>query len=168
MIGKIFVKVLANSYANWAEEAGIFSEEQSAYRKGRSAVDNIFVLMATVQKYITQRKGRFYCVFIDFSWAFDTVQHKLLWYILTKKGVHGKILNVLKSMYAKLESCVLTPQGLTEYFECTVGTRQGCMISPLIFITFMAQLDELLKNSNCNGIYVDEFFSECNIFVFCR
>ena len=48
-------------------------------------------------------------------------------------------------MYAQLESCVLTPQGLTEYFKCTVGTRQGCMISPLIFITVMAQLDELLR-----------------------
>ena len=98
--------------------------------------------MTTVQKYITKRKGRFYCLFIDFSCAVDTVQHKLLWYILTKKGVHGKILNVLKSMYAKLESCVLTPQGLTEYFKGTKGTRQGYMISPLIFITFMAQLDE--------------------------
>ena len=105
----------------------------------------MFVLLATVQKDITKRKGRFYCLFIDFSSAFDTVQHKLLWYMLTKKGVHGKIFNVLKSMYAQLESCVLTPQGLTEYFKCTVGTRQGYMISLLIFITVMAQLDELLK-----------------------
>ena len=55
------------------------------------AVDNIFFSMATVQKYITKRKGRFYCLFIDFSSAFDTVQHKLVWYILTKIGVHGKI-----------------------------------------------------------------------------
>jgi hypothetical protein len=36
-------------------------------------MDNCFTLQAMVQKYISRPKGRLYCIFIDFSKAFDSV-----------------------------------------------------------------------------------------------
>ena len=77
-----------------------------------------------------------YCLFIDFKAAFDSVHHELLWHVLKKQGVKGKFLLTLKSMYSQLKSCVNTNDGLTEFFNCKVGTRQGCMISPMLFVFF--------------------------------
>ena len=84
--------------------------------------------------------------------------HQLLSCTLVKTGIHGKLLKVIRSMYSKLLSCVLTKGKLTEYFQCPVGTRQGCMISPLLFVLYLNQLSDLYRTSDCQGIYIDECF----------
>ena len=41
------------------------------------------------------------CAFIDYKKAFDSVQRGLLWGKLLNSGVNGKILRVIRDMYAK-------------------------------------------------------------------
>ena len=56
----------------------------------------------------------------------DSVPHSHLFYSLLKGGLHGKVMNVIRNMYAKLTSCVQSSDGiLSEVFQCNVGTRQG-------------------------------------------
>ena len=75
IVGKIFTKILNARLVAWAEDNNLLLEEQNGFRKGRSTIDSIFCLMGFIQKYICKKKGRFYCLFVDFSKAFDTVQH---------------------------------------------------------------------------------------------
>ena len=58
--------------------------------------------MAMGQKYLSKRGGRFYCLFVDFSKAFDRVNHTELINSLIRKGVHGKFLNLLIAMYSQV------------------------------------------------------------------
>ena len=109
----------------WANDHNVQHEEQVGCKKGYSTIDNIFVLQSIIQKYLSRQKGRNYVLFIDFSKAFDTIPHALLWYKMQRCGIHGKILVLLRNMYSQLKSCVRTEAGLTEYFNCTIGTRQG-------------------------------------------
>ena len=68
--------------------------------------------------------------------------------------MHGKMLQVIKSMYTNLKSCVRTLEGLTEYFVCEMGTRQGCILSPVLFyIPGGGGLVDMLQAENCNGVY---------------
>ncbi len=92
------------------------------------------------QKYLSKQRGRFYVSFVDFSRAFDSIPYCHLWYQLITEGIHGNILKVLISMYSNLKSCVKTQNGLTEFFRCLIGTRQGCMISPFLFILYIMEL----------------------------
>ena len=125
-----------------------------AYMPDRCTVDHIFCLYAIGQKQLCQKGGRCYMLFIDFSKAFDRVQHKFLWYRMITYGLHGNVLRVLRSMYSQLKSCVRTPQGLTEFFECKMGTRQGCMVSPLLFLMYINEFVNHLTENGCEGIYV--------------
>ena len=50
-----------------------------------------------------------------------------------RKNIDGKFLDILKSAYSKLQSYVKIDDKLKEYFECTIGTRQGSVASPYIF-----------------------------------
>ena len=125
VMGKIFTKVLNNRLVMWGNVYSKFYEEQAGFREKYCTVDQIFLLNSVVQKYLSRPKGRFYCAFVDFSTAFDGIQHNLLFYALVKKGVHGNFIKVIQSMYKSLKSCVKTPQGLTEVFDCSTVQDKG-------------------------------------------
>ena len=57
-------------------------------------------------------------------------------------------------MYRKLKSCVKVNEGLTEYFECNIGTRQGCISSPIIFSLFINDLVSFLRSECENGVFI--------------
>ena len=107
-----------------------------------------------------------YCVFIDFSKAFDRVKHSLLFYRLISYGLHGRVLTTLRSMYNDIESCVLCNGGLTEYFDCTIGTRQGCMLSPLLFSLFVNELASYMDKHDNGGICVTNDFTNMGILMY--
>ena len=67
-------------------------------------------------------------------------------------------------MYANFKSCVRTHSGLSDYFQCTVGTRQGCMLSPFLFALYISELADMLENKACQGVHVDE--QKPNILIF--
>ena len=73
-----------------------------------------------------------------------------------QNGIHGKCFNVLRSMYKNLKACVKTPKGLMGYFDCTIGTRQGCMLSPFIFSLYIQELVDMMRYCDCKCTYVSE------------
>ena len=82
------------------------------------------------------------------------MNHDRLWEALERKGISGNFLNFWKFLYSKLKSCVKLNAGLTEYFNCFIGTREGCIGSPKIFSLFINDLVSFLE-SRCNhGIFV--------------
>ena len=166
IISKVFMTVLTSRLTQWCEEHSIIDESQGGFRRGYSTIDNIFTLQSIAQKYLSKPGGRFYCLFIDFSKAFDRIQHKQLFHSLANKGIHGKFLTILKSMYGKLSVCVKTEKGLTNYFPCNIGTRQGCMSSPLIFSLFINDLVTLLRENCRNGIFITQDVPEVLCLLF--
>ena len=93
-------------------------ESQAGFRKGYSTTDNIFTLMSLGQKYLSKKGGRFYCLFVDFSKAFDRINNKILINNLKKGGFMEKMLKLLISMYSKLCSCVkIYNQKCTSHFK---------------------------------------------------
>ena len=57
-------------------------------------------------------------------------------------------------MYSQLKSCVEIDDSLTKFFECSIGTRQGCVSLPIIFSLFINGLAVNLKSETGHGIFV--------------
>ena len=151
---KIFSIILNKRLYKWAEENSMLDEAQAGFRSGYSVVDNIFSLSACVQKYLSRRGGRFYCLYVDFQKAFDKIQHQKLFVSLLQKGIHGKYLAILKAVYSNLSATVRTNCEETSIFPCNVGTRQGDVSSPLIFALFVNDLCTLLREKSDDGIFI--------------
>lgn len=160
VLNKVFTNILNERIKAWVDANQMIDESQAGFRKGYSATDNLFCLQAMAQKYLSKKNGRFYCLFVDFSKAFDTIDHAKLLTCLADKGVGGKLLRVLKSMYCNLRSCVQNNGQYTEFFTCNVGTRQGCILSPMLFNLFINELVMDIKAKCLNGIFITQDISD--------
>ena len=155
-ICKLFTKIVNNRLVEWADKNEKLYDIQAGFRKGKGTIDNIFVLQCLVDKYLGKEKGHFYSVFVDFSKAFDSVPRCHLFYSLLNGDMHGRIVNVLRNMCSKLKACVqVNNGGLSEEFACSIGTRQGCMISPFLFIFYLNELIHVMEDNDCQGVYVN-------------
>ena len=79
-----------------------------------------------------------------------------LWYKLYKLGIGGKLLRVIRDMYDKVKSCVRHCNTFSEFFECSVGLRQGEVISPITFSMFLEDLELFLQNDIQSGLTLDD------------
>ena len=86
---------------------------------------------------------------------------------MISEGIHGRILKTLQNMYSKLKSCVQIDKfHLSDMFDCKVGTRQGCMLSPFLFIFYLNEFIKVCKEESCPGIYVNEQYADVNMLLY--
>ena len=90
-----------------------------------------------------------YLCFIDYTKAFDFVDHITLWKILKEMGIPDHLTCFLRNLYAGQEATVRTGHGTTDWFQIGKGVRQGCILSLSLFnfyaeyITRNAGLEEV-------------------------
>ena len=89
VLNKVFTSILNERIHTWADTYHMIDEAQAAFRKGYSTIDNLFCLQSMAQKYLSKQKGRFYCLYVDFAKAFDTIDHSQLLLCLADRGIGG-------------------------------------------------------------------------------
>ncbi|MEW8548219.1 MAG: reverse transcriptase family protein [Candidatus Thiodiazotropha sp.] len=152
IFGKIYTSIINRRLIFVTNLYSIISEAQAGFRNGYSTIDNLFILQGVISKYLSKRHGKLYVGFVDFKAAFDSVHRDKLWLSLNHYGVKGKLLSSIKAVYRSVKACVKVNSTLTEFFDCHVGLRQGCMISPVLFSLFINEFTELIEQSGLRGI----------------
>jgi len=104
------------------------------FRAGRSTIDQIFTLRQLAGKYFAFSK-ELYVRYIDFRKAFDSVWREGPWEVMRHTGYSEKIVRILEKMHEGTFSAVRAVGGLSNWFETVVGVLQGCMLSPLYYLT---------------------------------
>ena len=106
---------------------------QAGFRKGRAIRDQI----ANSHQIDHQRAREFqknvYFCFIDYTKAFDCVDHNKLWKILKEMGIPHHLTCLLRNLHAGQEATVGTVYGTTDWFQIGKGVHQGCILSPCLF-----------------------------------
>ena len=74
-----------------------------------------------------------YSCFIDYTKAFDCVDHNKLWKILKEMGTPDHLTCLLRNLYAGQEATVRIGHGKTDWFQIGKGAHQGCILSPCLF-----------------------------------
>ena len=105
---------------------------QAGFRKGRGTRDQIANICWIIEKARHFQENVYFC-FIDYSKAFDCVDHNKLWKILLQMGIPDHLTCLLRSLYAGQEATVRTGHGTTDCFQIGKGVYQGCILSPCLF-----------------------------------
>jgi len=89
---------------------------------------------------------------VDFRKAFNTVPRALLWQVLAKMGIVGRFMQCLQSMYSQNSVRIMHPtKGLSTWFSCGIGVKQGCPLSPLLFGLYLDGLEKHLDALDGNS-----------------
>ena len=131
---KIMLRIILNRLKNKSEE--LLAEEQAGFRPRRSTAEQIFNIRVLIQKHLHHQQ-ELHHNFIDFKKAFDRVWHEGLWHSLRKFNFDEGLISVISSLYDQAQSAVLLEGNIGEKFHTSVGVRQGCLLSPVLFNLFL-------------------------------
>lgn len=154
---KVLLSIMAERLATAAEREKLLVKEQSGFRKKEEAITQFLAIAEVVRGRQVQGLPT-YGVFIDFSKAYDRVHHELLYKLLDHYGVRGKFLELVRSMYDNSKMTVKTGGFLAEPFMMHRGNRQGCPLSPLLFIILM---NSIFKGDKWPGVYTRANVDRC-------
>jgi len=102
---KLFTSILNKRLLNWDKHYTILTDTQFGFRPGVSTTDAIYVLQSLINRTLYKNK-RLYCCFFYYKKAFDFINRNKLWSKLIVQGVQGNIVNIMKSLYVNIKSCV--------------------------------------------------------------
>jgi hypothetical protein len=94
ILTKLFVMILDKRLSKWAEQHGLRAKGQAGFHKNYCTTDQLFILRTLIEQSKAKKKP-FYCCFVDFKKAFDTVPCEVLWQVLASLGVEGCFLQCL-------------------------------------------------------------------------
>lgn len=154
---KIYSFIINRRLQMWVDENNLTGEYQAGFKKNYSTIDHIFTLMACVQKQFSNNK-KLYVAFIDISKCFDSINRHLLWPILMKNGINGKLLRCLQSMYKCVRARVRCKgNSLSQIINCFSGLKQGEITSPLLSSLFMNEITlEVIRNGKHGVNFIND------------
>ena len=139
---------------------------QSAYRKGYSTESGILLCSHYIYSKIDSEKC-FYVVQMDFSAAFDTIDHSLLLKILENKiGIAHTVKQFFETYLSNRFVQVLVNSSLSDKIQVETGVPQGSVLGSILFILYLQPLLDYLIDSNiAYHFYADDsqLFLEINL-----
>ncbi|TWW56284.1 R2DM Retrovirus-related Pol polyprotein from type II retrotransposable element [Takifugu flavidus] len=134
--GKVYSGVLERRVRRIVEPR--IQEEQCGFRPGRGTVDQLYTLSRVFEGAWEFAQPVHMC-FVDLEKAFDRVPRGVLWGVL-REYVSGLLIRAVRSLYDRCQSLVRIAGSKSNSFPVRVGLRQGCPLSPILFIIFMDRI----------------------------
>jgi hypothetical protein len=75
-------------------------------------------------------------------------------------------LMAIQHIYSSVKACVRSSDGITNLFNCPVGLRQGCSLSPVLFAMFINELYSMLCYHDIRGIQLFPDIMEIFLLMF--
>ncbi len=149
----------------------IISETQTGFVRDRSIHNNIRLVQDLLDySHLIEDKG--FILFLDFYKAFDMLEHQFLFKVLHMYGFGPNFCRTIESFYKDTTSTVALPQGTSPRFTINRGVKQGCNISPFLFILAAEMLAIHIKNSDVaklnvfdQQIVISQLADDTTIFV---
>ena len=127
------------------EHCGLLPTTQCAYRKGLGTCDALLCVLHTLHSALESGQEA-WIVQIDFSAAFDRVNHQGILYKLNSVGIGGSVLSVLTQFLSNRSQFVLVDGCRSKLVNVVSGVPQASVLGPLLYRLCTLELFFILEN----------------------
>lgn len=164
---KIVAKLLANRIKPLLQK--LISPAQGGFVKGRHILDNVIqVQEALHSSHSRKEQGMF--IKLDMCNAFDRVNCSFLYRVLSSFGFTQDFINLIKACLEKIWIAPMVNGRPADFFLATRGLRQGCPLSPFLYILMANSLSRKMtlekKNGSIPGIKIVKGIAPVNHALF--
>ena len=135
---KLYARIIANRLSAGLDEH--IRELQFGFRKGRSTAEATFLVRKLQGLVDAKRHQTLHLLFLDWSKAFGKIRSAALQQALRRLLVPDHTIRVISDLVSNPLFEVLVDKSVSNTYPQRSGIRQGCTLSPLLFILLQTVL----------------------------
>ena len=153
--GKLLERVIHTQLSAYLEQNDILFENQHGFRKDKSTSTAVFsALRDCYENWNTRLYST--CVFIDFSRAFDSIDHNIFICKLKLYGLSEKCITFLSSYIDSRTQCTCINGFKSSEAKLMCGTAQGSILGPLFYILYVNDIFSYVNYNKTLTMYADD------------
>ena len=138
-MSKIFERVILKQLCNYIETNHLYNTTQSGFRKGHSTSTLLLKLRDDIRKAMKKSEITL-TILIDFSKAFDTIDHRVLLNKLYKLNFSHDSIKILSSYLRDRDQYVQIDDQKSSCSPMNFGVPQGSILGPVLFNLYVIEL----------------------------
>ena len=115
------------------------------YPEKRVLVCKLFILLSAIRR-AKKKNHTVSLAFCDIAKVYDLVNRELMYLKLDSLGFGGRVKALIHSMYFNDNIRVRLCRGLSRPLWFTLGVKQGCILSPMLFSLYVSGLGKVLHS----------------------
>ena len=169
VFSKLLERLMYNRLLEFINKHGVLYDYQFGFMKGRSTYMALLSLVDQISSALDN--GEYVIgIFLDFSKAFDTVDHSILLSKLQIYGVRGVAFKWFESYLSQRKQYVTYNSTKSNKSTINCGVPQGSILGPLLFLIYINDLASV-SNACFSILFADDtnmFSTGSNLQALCE